>query len=80
MMSVDDESDGHASEHIVWNELLELFVHFTVAPLAAHCLDDPSGIEVAITCHFAMDVCTMMQETLLPRAILGTLRPNSKRA
>ena len=62
MMFVDDDSDGYASEHIVWNELLELFAHFTVAPLLAHCLDDPIGIEVAITCHFAMGVCTMMQE------------------
>ena len=62
MMLVDDESDGHASKHNVWNELLELFVHFTVVPLLAHCLDEPIGIEVAITCHFAMDVCTVIQE------------------
>ena len=34
-MFVDDDSGGHALEHNAWNELLEMFAHFTLTAAAA---------------------------------------------
>ena len=57
----DEDSDDSAAEHNVWNGLLQLFAHYTIAPLLMLCLDGSIGLAVATSCHFALDVFTMMQ-------------------
>ena len=51
-------------DHNVWNDLLQLFVHHTIAPLLVPALDDSSELSLALSCHFTSDVFTVMQHGL----------------
>ena len=48
----------------MWIDLLQLFVHHTIAPLLVPALDDSSEFSLALSCHFASDVFTVMQHGL----------------
>ena len=64
--SSDDASSGSWFEHNVWNPLLEMWAHFTVGPNLVKFLDGSSGVKVALTCHFGVDVFTTMQDLAEP--------------
>ena len=56
----DDQADDFEADHNVWNDLLQLLVHHAIAPFLVPALDDPTECSLALTCHFALDVFTVM--------------------
>ena len=56
--------DDFEADQNVWNDLLQLFVHHAIAPFLVPALDDSSECSLALTCHFALDVFTVMQHGL----------------
>ena len=63
-MEDDQALDDFEADHNVWNDLLQLLVHHAIAPFLVPALDDSSECSLALTCHFAMDVFTVMQHGL----------------
>ena len=60
-MEDDQDLDDLEADHNVWNDLLQLFAHHAIAPFLVPVLDDSSECSVALSCHFAFDVFTVMQ-------------------
>ena len=61
----DDQAlDDFEADHNVWNDLLKLLVHHAIAPFLVPALDDSTECSLALTCHFALDVFTVMQHGL----------------
>ena len=56
--------DVNEADHNVWNDLLQLFAHHTIAPLLVFALDDSSELSLALSCHFPSDVFSVMQHGL----------------
>ena len=46
------------------NDLLQLLVHHAIAPFLVPALNDSTECSLALTCHFALDVFTVMQHGL----------------
>ena len=46
------------------DDLLQLLVHHAIAPFLVPALDDSTECALALTCHFALDVFTVMQHGL----------------
>ena len=63
-MEDDQALDDFDTDHNVWNDLLQLLVHHAIAPFLVPALDDSSERCLALTCHFALDVFTVMQHGL----------------
>ena len=62
----DDQAlDDFEADHNVWNDLLQLLVHHAIAPFLVPALDDSTECSLALTCHFALDVFTVMQHGLV---------------
>ena len=59
----EDEFDG-SSEHNVQNPLLKPLANFGIAPKLVQFFDDPSGIKLTTTCHYAVEVIAMMREEI----------------
>ena len=57
----DQDVDDFEADHNVWNDLLQLFVHHAIAAFLVPALDDSTECSLALTCHFALDVFTVMQ-------------------
>ena len=53
--------DDFEADHNVWNDLLQLLVHHAIAPFLVPAVDDSTECSLALTCHFALDVFTVMQ-------------------
>ena len=60
----DQDLDEFEADHNVWNDLLQLLVDHAVAPFLVLAFDDSSECCSALTCHFALDVFTVMQHGL----------------
>ena len=60
----DQDLDDFEADHNVWNDLLQLLVDHAIAPFLVPALDDSSECCLALTCHFALDVFTVMQHGL----------------
>ena len=63
-MEDDQDLDDVEGDHNLWNDLLQLFVHHAIAPFLVPALDDSTECSLALTCHFALDVFTVMQHGL----------------
>ena len=63
-MEDDQDLDDFEADHNVWNDLLQLLVDHAVAPFLVPAFDDSSECCLALTCHFALDVFTVMQHGL----------------
>ena len=46
----DQDLDVNEADHDVWNDLLKLFVHHTIAPLLVPALDDSSEFSLGLSC------------------------------
>ena len=46
----DQDFDDNEADHNVWNDLLQLFAHHTIAPLLVLALDDSSEPSLALSC------------------------------
>ena len=64
--------DDVEADYNVWNDLLQLFVHRAIAPFLVPALDDSTECSLALTCHFALDVFTVMQHGLSVEALLSS--------
>ena len=61
----DDQAlDDLEADHNVWNDLLQLLVDHAIASFLVPALNDSSECCLALTCHFALDVFTVMQHGL----------------
>ena len=60
----DQDLDDFEADHNVLNDLLQLLVDHAVAPFLVPALDDSSECCLALTCHFALDVFTVIQHGL----------------
>ena len=63
-MEDDQDLDDLEADHNVWNDLLQLLVHHAIVPFLVPALNDSSECSLALTCHFALDVFTVMQHGL----------------
>ena len=60
----DQVLDDFEADQNVWNDLLQLLVHHAIASFLVPALDDSTECSLALTCHFALDVFTVMQHGL----------------
>ena len=78
----DDQAlDDFEADHNVWNDLLQLLVHHAIAPFLVPAMNDSTECSLALTCHFALDVFTVMQhgfsgELVDVEAVLSAAAPD----
>ena len=60
----DQVLDDFEADHNVWNDLLQLLVHHAIASFWMPALDDSFECSLALSCHFPLEVFTVMQHGL----------------